>query len=46
MPGDVTVIAAPGACDRAKATLKAALQDLIVTIHEELENAGKRRGAW
>lgn len=44
VPGDLTVNAAHDMCDRVEAAIKAAVQDVIVTIHVEPENKAKHTG--
>ena len=44
VPGDLTVTQAHDMCDRVEAAIKAAVQDVIVTIHVEPENKAKHTG--
>lgn len=44
VPGDLTVNAAHDMCDRIETAIKAAVQDVIVTIHVEPENKAKHTG--
>lgn len=44
VPGDLSVREAHDMCDRVEAAIKAAVQDVIVTIHVEPENKAKHTG--
>ena len=44
MTGDLTVTAAHVMCDRVEAAIKAAVQDVIVTIHVRPEKKAKHTG--
>ncbi|QYZ69723.1 cation diffusion facilitator family transporter [Neotabrizicola shimadae] len=44
VPGDLTVTQAHDMCDRVEAAIKAAVEDVIVTIHVEPENKAKHTG--
>lgn len=44
VPGDLTVTAAHDMCDRVEAAIKAAVPDVIVTIHVEPEHKAKHTG--
>jgi len=44
VPGDLSVREAHDMCDRVEAAIKAAVEDVIVTIHVEPENKAKHTG--
>jgi hypothetical protein len=44
VPGDLTVTAAHDMCDRVEVAIKAAVADVIVTIHVEPEHKAKHTG--